>query len=137
MQLKKEYAKSKKKAPSKPEPKKRKQRSDKGKKRNLRKKAPNRGVARNVTSGSHSYSSIRHKPVTALMMAKKFPQLLYQTYYITSPETYTDLNPGVDGTITNPDMLYSVPSVLWTNSSIHLFNVHNTELHWRPIDPRA
>lgn len=106
-------------------------------KRNVRKVMRNRGVARNVTSGAHTYSSIPHKYVGARMMAKKFPQLLYQTYYITSPETYTDLNPGIDGTITNPDMLYSVPSVLWTNSSIHMFNVHNTEMHWRPKDPRG
>ncbi|AXQ66611.1 MAG: putative capsid protein [Cressdnaviricota sp.] len=139
MQLKKEFSKGKPKQPSKPRQpeKKRKPRSDKGKKRKPRDRAPNRGVARNVTSGAHTYSSVKHKPTTSRMLAKKFPQLLYQTYYITSPETYTDLNPGVDGTITNPDMLYSVPSVLWTNSSIHLFNVHNTETHWRPIDPRG
>lgn len=65
-------------------------------------------------------------------MKRKYPQVLSQTFYITSPETYTDLNPGIDGTITNPDMLYSVPSVEWTNSSIHLFNVHNTEALWEP-----
>lgn len=92
----------------------------------------NKTFNRNITAGPHTYSKIGPKSYKATEMAKKFPQILYQTYYITSPETYTDLNPGVDGTITNPDMLYSEPSVLWTNSSIHLFNIHNTEKHWVP-----
>lgn len=87
---------------------------------------------RNVSSGVHTYSKMSPKTYKFKEMARKFPQVLSQTFYITSPESYTELNPGIDGTITNPDMLYSVPSVLWTNSSIHLFNIHNTENLWYP-----
>jgi len=118
----------------------RKPRSDKGKKRGPYKKRTvvvgkgRKGPARrNVTAGPAGYTAIVPRNPKARAMAKKFPQLLYQTYYITSPESYTELDPDIDGTVTNPDMLYSVPSVLWTNSSIHLFNVHNTENHWYPI----
>lgn len=87
---------------------------------------------RNVTNGVHTYKNIAPRNYKFKEMARKFPQVLSQTYYITSPESYTDLNPGVDGTITNPDLLYSEPSISWTNSSIHMFNVHNTEKHWVP-----
>lgn len=129
MTFKKEYEKAKAKKNAMP---KRKPRSDKGKKRSVKKPTYNKGPVRNISSGVHSYTSIKPKDYKYNVMKRKFPQVLSQTYYITSPETYTDLNPGIDGTITNPDMLYSVPSVEWTNSSIHLFNVHNTEAHWFP-----
>lgn len=115
----------------------RKPRADKGKPRKqYKKKAPYASArnVRNVTTGVHTYSKISPKTYKFKEMARKFPQVLSQTFYITSPESYTELNPGIDGTITNPDMLYSVPSVLWTNASIHLFNVHNTENLWYP-DP--
>jgi hypothetical protein len=126
MSMKKKYDKAKPKTTRKP-------RSDKGKSRKSR-FGPARATTsrRNVTSGVHTYSKLKHKSYKYSDLVRKFPQVLSQTYYITSPETYTDLNPGIDGTITNPDMLYSEPSVLWTNSSIHLFNVHNTEKHWLP-----
>lgn len=126
LKYKKEQAAKHKKAP-------RKERSDAGKKRGPR-KAPYSAAknTRNVTSGVHTYTKLAPRTYKHKQMARKFPQVLSQTYYITSPESYTDLNPGVDGTITNPDMLYSEPSVLWTNSSIHLFNISNTEKHWVP-----
>ena len=129
MKYKSDYEKAKAKTPAKPV---RKTRADKGRKRKPRGGAKAPSINRNVTNGSHSYSKIAPRSYKSKEMWKKFPQMLSQTYYITSPESYTDLNPGVDGTITNPDMLYSVPSVLWTNSSIHMFNVHNTENHWLP-----
>lgn len=128
MRMKKEYDKAKADAGKKYE-KSRKTRSDKGTKR--RAKATGYKT-RNVTNGIHTYSKLAPRSYKAKEMERKFPQVLSQTYYITSPESYSDLNPGVDGTLTNADMLYSVPSVEWTNSSIHLFNVHNTEAHWFP-----
>jgi hypothetical protein len=94
--------------------------------------ARGRGSYRNVTRGIHTYSKLPYKSYKYTDLVRKFPQVLSQTYYITSPETYTELNPGIDGTLTNPDMLYSEPSIQWTNSSIHMFNVHNTEKHWLP-----
>jgi len=64
---------------------------------------------------------------------KQYPQTLAQTYYITSKESYTQLVALTDGTITNPDMLYSPSSLSWKNASIMMFNIHNTEAHWTPI----
>ena len=109
MKYKSDYEKAKAKTPAKPV---RKTRADKGRKRKPRGGAKAPSINRNVTNGSHSYSKIAPRSYKSKEMWKKFPQMLSQTYYITSPESYTDLNPGVDGTITNPDMLYSVPSVL-------------------------
>lgn len=130
MEVKKKYQSSSSSSSSKP----RKTRSDKGKPRKGKANPYTKRPIRNVTSGVHTYTKMAPKTYKFKEMARKFPQVLSQTFYITSPESYTELNPGIDGTLTNPDMLYSVPSVLWTNSSIHLFNVHNTENLWYP-DP--
>lgn len=62
----------------------------------------------------------------------RFPQKLTQTYYLTSTDSYHDLDPGVDGTITNPTMLYSKPSTEFATSTIVVLNVANTEAHWIP-----
>lgn len=125
LQMKREYDKAKAKAAKKPRGR------PKGS-RNRPKTAYKSSTVRNVTRGPHTYTKLKHKSYKYKDLVRKFPQVLSQTYYITSPESYTELNPGIDGTLTNPDMLYSEPSVQWTNSSIHMFNVHNTEKHWLP-----
>lgn len=67
------------------------------------------------------------------VMKKRYPQTLSQTYYITSENSYLDVgSSGNAGTITNPDAIYSTPSVKFDNASIMLFNVSVTENHWIP-----
>mgnify|MGYP000252058937 CR=1 FL=1 len=64
---------------------------------------------------------------------KRYPQMLSQTYYLTSESSYLDVgSSGNQGTITNPDSIYSTPSVKFDNASIMLFNVSVTENHWTP-----
>jgi len=64
---------------------------------------------------------------------KRYPQKLSQTYYLTSESSYLDVgSSGNQGTITNPDAIYSTPSVKFDNASIMLFNVSVTENHWIP-----
>lgn len=62
----------------------------------------------------------------------RFPQKLSQTYYLTPITSYHDLDPGVDGTITNPNYLTSVSSSEFSTSSIVILNLSNTEAHWVP-----
>lgn len=90
------------------------------------------GGRRNITNNVHTYSAIPHPFTKVGKLKKQYPHVLGQTFYITNKESYTDLNPGIDGTITNPDAIYSTPSILWTNASVMLFNIHNTETYWRP-----
>lgn len=66
------------------------------------------------------------------LIPKKYPQRLTQVYYVQSSSTYSDLEPGKQGTITNPDQIYFTPSTDPTNASIMLFNVSVTENHWFP-----
>lgn len=67
------------------------------------------------------------------MINKRYPQSLSQTYYLTSESSYLDIgSSGNQGTITNPDAIYSTPSVKFDNASIMLFNVSVTENHWIP-----
>lgn len=63
---------------------------------------------------------------------KKYSQKLTQKFYVTSSASYQPLS-ITDGTITNPDMLYSPTSLTWENASIMMFNVHNTESYWTPV----
>ena len=66
-------------------------------------------------------------------MKKRYPQKLSQTYYITSESSYLDVgSSGTAGTLTNPDSIYSTPSVKFDNASIMLFNVSCVENHWVP-----
>ena len=65
-------------------------------------------------------------------MKKMFPETIYQKYYVTSQDAYIDLNPGVNGTITNTDLIYSTPPSSWENASIMIFNIHNTEAQGLP-----
>ena len=66
-------------------------------------------------------------------MKKRYPQTLSQTYYLTSESSYLAVgSSGNQGTITNPDSIYSTPSVKFDNASIMLFNVSVTENHWTP-----
>lgn len=67
----------------------------------------------------------------------RFPQSLAQTYYLSNISAYTDLETGIDGTLTNPTMLYSTPSLNFTTSSIVVMNVANTEAHWIPRRTQA
>lgn len=64
--------------------------------------------------------------------SREYPQTLRQKYWVTSPESYIPLS-TTDGTITNPDMLYSPSSLSWANASIMMFNISNTERHWVPL----
>jgi len=66
------------------------------------------------------------------LIPKKYPQRLKQVYYIQNQGTYTELEAGKQGTITNADQIYSVASSSPTNASIMLFNVSVTENHWVP-----
>ncbi|AXH75041.1 MAG: putative capsid protein [Cressdnaviricota sp.] len=123
MKLKAEYQKQKATASSKPV---RKPRADAGKKRGPYKyKKPLKRAIRGTMT------SIRPREYSPKDNAR-FPQKLYQTYYLTSTDSYHDLDPGVDGTITNPNMLYSKPSSEFATSSIVVLNIANTEAHWIP-----
>lgn len=76
-------------------------------------------------------SSVPNAKLSA--MKKRYPQKLTQTYYITSESSYLDVgSTGNQGTLTNPDAIYSNPSVKFDNASIMLFNVSVTENHWVP-----
>lgn len=71
--------------------------------------------------------------IKGAMINKRYPQSLSQTYYLTSQSSYLDIGTdGLSGTITNPDAIYSTPSVKFDNASIMLFNVSVTENHWVP-----
>jgi hypothetical protein len=37
--------------------------------------------------GKATYSKMAYKPTTALAIAKKFPEEIRQTFFVTSPET--------------------------------------------------
>lgn len=73
---------------------------------------------------------IPHTKVASIK--KRFPEKLYQIYHITNDSTYVELEAGKQGTITNPDQIYSTPSTNPSNASIMLFNVSCTENHWFP-----
>lgn len=129
LQMKKEYDKAKAKS--------RKPRSDKGRKRGARapKKppyTPAKGISKLRTLRG-SKSSIRPRELSNTFRDnQRFPQRLHQKYYLTGIQSYVALDPGIDGTIVNPTMLYSKPSSEYSTSSIVILNVANTESHWIP-----
>lgn len=68
---------------------------------------------------------------TSATHRRQYPQTLAQKFWVTSAETYTPFS-ITDGTVTNPDMLYSPSSLSWKNASIMMFNISNTESFWVP-----
>lgn len=127
MTFKKEYEKAKAKKDATP---KRKPRSDKGKKRNVKRPVKGRTftpiTSLTVGAPGASRASMKRK-----MINKKFPQKLKQIYYLTNEGTYLDID-TTSGTITNPSVLYSTPSTETSNASIMLFNVSCCANHWIP-----
>lgn len=86
----------------------------------------------NVTSAGVRRTAIVPRNPGRVALMKRYPQVQKQRYYLTSPSSYLELESGVDGSIRNPDMLYSKSSASWKSSSIMLFNVSATEAHWIP-----
>jgi hypothetical protein len=85
-----------------------------------------------VTFGPKRTAAVPRRSVYTAKHLRQYPQVLAQKYYVTSKESYVPL--GItDGTITNPDMLYSPSSLSWENASIMMFNISNTEAHWVPV----
>lgn len=121
--LKKEYDKRKKAAPKKKAP---------PRKRPARKRPNVKSGPRSIPIArlSDSYTNLYEKTTAA--HRRQYPQILAQKYYVTSPESYVPFS-TTDGTITNPDMLYSPSSLSWENASIMMFNISNTEAHWVPV----
>ena len=119
-------------AEGKPKPA-RKPRADKGKKRGPRARARGKtyGTGRLKAGVAATYTNIIPYE-KADKMKKMFPETIYQKYYVTSQDAYIDLNPGVNGTITNTDLIYSTPPSSWENASIMIFNIHNTEAQGLP-----
>lgn len=88
-------------------------------------------VNKALVTGNRRTNIVPYHPGRKALM-KRYPQLQKQRYYITSPSSYIELEIGIDGSIRNPDMLYSNSSSEWKNASIMLFNVSTTEAHWIP-----